>query len=297
MDQSGTMVYNASQVIAEYLRPLGENKYVIKDCLSFPEILVNNKINADEEDLSYDVTSLFTNVPIDDTIEYIIKEIYTSKRLKPICTKLIMKRLLKKLTADCLFSFNNTLYKQVNGCAMGNPLSVTLASIFMAKLERDIVDPAKPILYKRYVDDVFTRKKKNVDDTLINKLNSYHKSIHFTVEKNLTKFLDTKINLINGTTVNRNRKLPMNWSSEVPKKFKRNAINNDLHRANVISNSFTRETEIIQQKYRHADFPKLFIDSVIRQFKEKKECTTSRHNRRRATEAIYTHQRTLLFEK
>lgn len=143
----------------------------------------------------------------------------------------------------------------------------------MAKLERDIVDPAKPILYKRYVDDVFTRKKKNIDDTLITKLNSYHKSIRFTVEKNLTKFLDTKINLINGeyhTTVNRNRKLPMNWSSEVPKKFKRNAINNDLHRANVISNNFTRETEIIQQKYRHADFPKPFIDSVIRQFEEKR---------------------------
>ena len=146
---------------------------------------------------------------------------------------------------------------------MGNPLSVALASIFMAKLERDIVHPAKPILYRRYVDDIFTRKKKNAEDTLITKLNNYHKNIRFTVEKNLTKFLDSKLELINGeyhTTVNRNRKLPMNWSSEVPKKFKRNTINNDLHRDSIISNDFNQEIEEIKRKYQHADFPKPFVD-------------------------------------
>ena len=39
----------------------------------------------DEEDLSYDVESLFTNIPIKDTIKYIIEQIYTHKKLKPIC--------------------------------------------------------------------------------------------------------------------------------------------------------------------------------------------------------------------
>ena len=72
MDQQGTMVYNASQVIADYLRPLAENKYIIKDSLSFPTFLSENKLNEDEEDVSYDVESLSTNVPVDDTIEYII---------------------------------------------------------------------------------------------------------------------------------------------------------------------------------------------------------------------------------
>ena len=119
MDQSGTMVYNTSQVIAGYLSPLAENKYIIKDTLSFPKIIYENKIKDDEEYILYDVESLFTNVPIDETIDHIIKEIYISKRLKPICSKTVMRRLLKKLTSDCLFTFNNTLYKQVDGCAMG----------------------------------------------------------------------------------------------------------------------------------------------------------------------------------
>ena len=75
-----------------------------------------------------------------------------------------MKRLQKKLTADCLFTFNNNLYKQINGCAMGNPLSVILASIFMAKLERD-------------VDDLFLRNRKEEQNALIMKLNTYHHKI------------------------------------------------------------------------------------------------------------------------
>ena len=272
MDQSGTMVYNASQVIAEYLSPLNDSKYNIKDTLSFPSILSKNKLKEDEEDISYDVVSLFTNVPIDDTIEYILDEIYVNKRLKPICSRLIMKRLLKRLTSDCLFSINNRLIKQVDGCAMGSPLSVVLSGIFMSKLEKEVVYPTKPILYERYVDDIFNRKKKNEEDTLLPKLNSYHKNIKFTVENNLNVFLDTKLHLENGsytTSVSRNGKLPMHWSSKVPKKFKRNIINNDLHRAEKLSTDFCNEIREIKHKFESADYPVRFVDSVIKDFKER----------------------------
>ena len=99
MDQSGTMVYKTSQIIAEYLSPLNDSKYIIKDTLKFPSILAENPLKEDEEDISYDVESLFTNVPVDDTIAYILDEIYVKKKIKPLCSKLIMKRLLKKLTS------------------------------------------------------------------------------------------------------------------------------------------------------------------------------------------------------
>ena len=183
MDQSGTMVYNASQIIAEYIRPLNDSKYIINDTLKFPNILSENKLKNDEEDISYDVESLFTNVPIDETIHYILDEIYIKKRLKPVCKRLIMKRLLKRLTSDCLFSINERLIKQTDGCAMGSPLSVDISGIFMTKLEKEVVYPEKPILYKRYIDDVFNRKKKNKEDTLLPKLNAYHNKIKFTVER------------------------------------------------------------------------------------------------------------------
>ena len=42
-------------------------------------------LQDDEEDVSYDAESLFTNIPIQETINYIIEQIYVHKKLMPIC--------------------------------------------------------------------------------------------------------------------------------------------------------------------------------------------------------------------
>ena len=36
---------------------------------------------------------------------------------------------------------------------MGGPVSVVFSDIFMCKMEEDVVVPAEPIFYKRYVDE------------------------------------------------------------------------------------------------------------------------------------------------
>ena len=48
----------------------------------------------DEEYGSYNVESLFTNVLVHETINYILQEIYIKEKLLIICSKLIMKHLL-----------------------------------------------------------------------------------------------------------------------------------------------------------------------------------------------------------
>ena len=65
----------------------------------------------DEEYVSYDVESLFTNVPVHETIDYILQEIY------------VMKRLLLKLTTENTFMLNSNFFKQIDGCTMVDPLS------------------------------------------------------------------------------------------------------------------------------------------------------------------------------
>ena len=56
---------------------------------------------------------------------------------------------------------------------MGGPLSVMFSDIFMINMKNDIVIPMKPIFYRRYVDDIYSRRKKNVEDSLFKALNSY----------------------------------------------------------------------------------------------------------------------------
>ena len=93
--------------------------------------------------------------------------------------------------------FNSKFYKQIDGCTIGGPLSVVFSNIFLTKLENDVVKPSKPLFYKRFVDDIFTRREKNKSDELLEKMNNYHKNINFTTEVNPDRFLDTSIILEN----------------------------------------------------------------------------------------------------
>ena len=62
---------------------------------------------TDEEYTSYDVESLFKNVPVHETIDYILQKIYVKEKLPKICSKIIMKCLLLKLTTENTFMFDS----------------------------------------------------------------------------------------------------------------------------------------------------------------------------------------------
>ena len=81
---------------------------------------------------------------------------------------------------------------------MGGPVSVVFTDIFMCKMEEDVVVPAKLIFYKRYVDDTYIGRKKNVDE-LFQNLKSYHTNMKLILEENPRKFLDTEIIRKNNT--------------------------------------------------------------------------------------------------
>ena len=88
-------------------------------------------MSEDEEDGSYDIESLFTNIPINETIDFICDEIYIHKKLQPVYKHSIFEKLLLKLTTECTFSINEQLCKQIDGVSMGGTLSVVLSDCFM----------------------------------------------------------------------------------------------------------------------------------------------------------------------
>ena len=73
--QTGTYTYNAAQVIAKHLKPLHSgNNYIIRNMQEFPMSLKQqDPLLPDEEYISYDVESLFTNVPVHETTDYILQ--------------------------------------------------------------------------------------------------------------------------------------------------------------------------------------------------------------------------------
>ena len=87
----------------------------------------------------FDVISLFTNVPLDATIDIVLKRIYNNSKINTAISKREMKELIKLCMKDVHFNFNETKYVQKNGVAMSSPLTPVLAGIFMVELERVVI--------------------------------------------------------------------------------------------------------------------------------------------------------------
>ena len=128
--------------------------------------------------MSYDVSTLFTSIPIEPAIKIIQKhleeDIDVSNRTSMIVNHIIC--LLDFCLKNTYFSFQGRYYEQTEGAAMGSPISPLVANLFMEDLEVQAIrtSTTPPILWKRFADDTFTIIKKNNRDSFLQHLNSIH---------------------------------------------------------------------------------------------------------------------------
>ena len=108
---------------------------------------------------SLDVDSLFTNVPLDETIEICVNELFKSSQTVSGLNKQQVLEMLSLTTKENVILFDQKYYSQIDGVAMGSPLGPTLANIFLCYHEttwiKNCPKSFKPVYYKRYVDDIF----------------------------------------------------------------------------------------------------------------------------------------------
>ena len=125
----------------------------------FVNIIKQQVIPSSYKLASFDVKSLFTNVPLDRIIDIIPTRIYDKHEITTNIGRKEMKDLITLFTKNVLFTFNNDMYQQRNGVAMGSPLGPAFAGIIMVELENSIVSELNSYLrfWKRYVDDTLTR--------------------------------------------------------------------------------------------------------------------------------------------
>ena len=77
------------------------------------------------------------------------------------------------MCTGCTFLADGRLIRQIDGCPMRGPISVVHTNIICVKIEFDVVKPLKPKPYKRYVDDIYSKRIKNQPDKLFEKWNNY----------------------------------------------------------------------------------------------------------------------------
>ena len=184
---------------------------------------------------SFDVSSLFTNVPLDETPQICFDKLYAPPDA-PTLPRSVLKVLLEYATKKSHFIFDGQYYDQIDGVAMGSPLGPVLANIFMCHFEEKWVlsNNTRPSIWFRYVDDTFTLFDNiNAANQFLHYLNSSHANIKFTVEfeeNNTISFLDILIkrnNHVFYTSVYQKKTftgLYTKWDLFTPRKYKINLI-------------------------------------------------------------------------
>ena len=87
------------------LAPLRKSQYSIKSTKDFMNKIKTEKITTGYQIVSFDVKSLFTNVPLDRTIDIILKRIFENQEIQTTVTKKELKELLILCTKKCSFYF------------------------------------------------------------------------------------------------------------------------------------------------------------------------------------------------
>ena len=157
----GTYNYNLAKFLTDMLDLVIQTEYCAKDSFSFckevQEVSSSNKFM-----ISYDVCSLFTSIPLKETIDIAVNLIFDKYPDLKI-TRQELKKLFEFATSGTHFLFDGSYYDQIDGVMLGSPLGPVLANLFMGFHEKRWLDQfqfCQVLLYRRYVDIICLFKSK-----------------------------------------------------------------------------------------------------------------------------------------
>ena len=278
-------MYHLAKYLDTFIKPNINVKHSVNSTSAFINELQEFQFSEGDRSVSFDVKSLYTNVPLDETIKLISEKVYSDSSLSvPPFPKKVFTKLLKFATSG-MFLYRDTLYKQVDGVAMGSPLGPSLANFFLGYLEEQKFfsnSSISPKFYVRYVDDIFAVFDKNVCfKPFLDHINCQHPNIKFTVEEsigNVLPFLDTNISIVGDnfdSCVYRketNTNVLLNANAICPVSWKRGLIFGALNRAKMICSSrelFLREVSKLRDIFLRNGYSDVFFNRVYGSFEQK----------------------------
>ena len=151
---------------------------------------------------SLDVLNLYTSIPPKDAIEVVQRRMQDNTYTYHSMDHNDISKLLEIVLTNNYFMFDNIIYRQVHGLAMGNSVSAILAILHMDHLEKkalNILDN-HVALYCRYVDDAFLlTRNRNEAEHVKSVFDTIDPHIKFEIEhpdhNNTLKLLDIEINI------------------------------------------------------------------------------------------------------
>ena len=284
-----TPSYNIAKYLVPILEPITTNKFTIKNSFEFAKEVIEQ--DSGLYMASLDVESLFTNIPLEETINISCDSLFSNEAKTNNFNRNDFGKLFRMTLQNNFFDFDGKIYKQTDAVSMGSPLGPSLANAFLCFHEQIWLNACpedfKPVYYRRYVNDIFALfRSPDHLEKFTDYLNSKHKNIKFTYEKesnNSLPFLDILISRSeNGFKTSVYHKptfsgVYSNFNSFIYDEYKIGLVFTMLFRTFSIVADFSRfHTEVIHLKeiLRKIAFPIKLVDNCIKNFLNKKFLNT-----------------------
>ena len=228
---------------------------------------------------SYDVSVLYTLVPIDPDLKIIKDLLEKDPTLKDRTVMGVndIILLLEFCLKNTYFSFQGQFFEQVEGAAMGSPVCPIVANLYMEYLEQIALHTAlTPRFWHRFVDDTFVIHKEVNKKDFLQHINNVDPTIKFTVEGNKEDgsipFFDTTVKpeVGGGPSITVYRKPThtdqyLQWDSHHNPSAKFSVINTLSHRAQTVCSNpelLKQEKEHLRKALTQCKYPKGALDKV-----------------------------------
>ena len=279
----GTFNYQLAAHFGHIIKDIIPKDYSCTDTFSFLQD-VNKCDIVNKYTISYDVCSLFTNLPLEETLNLAV-DLLLKKYTNWEIGRDGLYELLLFCTSKTNFLFDGVVYDQVDGIAMGSPLAPTLANLFLGHHEKNWLSEYEgvgPSFYRRYVDDIFAVFE-NKDDafSFLEYINKKHVNLKFTKEESNNgklDFLDVTINTNNELVTSVYHKptftgLLTNFRSFVPLDYKIKLITTLVDRAYKINNTWKGFDVDVKKIFNYLSrnlFPQRVIERNLKKYLDKK---------------------------
>ena len=134
----GSITYGVAKELSYIIKPLvGQSPHHLKNTQHFIQQLQGKRLEPGEVITSFDVKALFTSVPIQQSIQFVKQRLQQDTTLPQRTCMSIPQiiTLLEFCLTNTYFLFQGKYYEQVQGAAMGSPISPLIANIFMEEFE------------------------------------------------------------------------------------------------------------------------------------------------------------------
>lgn len=261
-----------------------QNKYTIANSIDLVNTIKNYRMENKEIFLSLDIKNLYNNIPIQETIQIIDNTLRQKNENSLVIEQLT--EITRLILQQNYFMFNNEIYVQNEGVAMGSPLSGIISEIFLQNLEDKVIETIikkhNIKLYRRYVDDIILICEENRVNDIVHDFNNLHNKLNFTYEKEETQTL----NYLDICLRRRNNKIEfsiyrkntftdtvIHKNSNHPYKQKIAAFNNMIHRMlNIPMNkdNYNKELNTIFQIATNNGYKKEEILTILKKQKTRR---------------------------